>query len=204
MCDGALIVEGMPSPGCVDGGCKPGGSKVLKDCSLSGEVCSYDPQSDQPVCMPGCPADSENPDGCVTDYDCADWNICNGLEVCDCVQGCVISPEPPCVDENPCTLDYCNEGGPICEFPGTPLAPCDDGDPCTVNDQCSACPAEATACDDLGNPICEPGTWICGGCADPDCETCLPKFTGEGCTECVDPNYGGEKCDICLVATCNP
>jgi len=45
---------------------------------------------------------------------CSDGLICNGVESCDPLKGCVGAPEPTCNDQDPCTMDRCDEEAKAC------------------------------------------------------------------------------------------
>ena len=93
-----------------------------------------------------CPADSVVPNGtncgdaCTTGGTCQsgqctggsplvcdDNDVCNGLETCDSLTGCVPGQPLDCVDSNSCTADLCAPVGG-CSNPVLPDgAPCNDG-----------------------------------------------------------------------------
>ncbi len=92
--------------------------------------------------------------GCTSDADCLDGDLCNGDETCDGGSGTCIpgTPLAPCVDDG-----YVCNGTPSCD-PGTgncvggaPLD-CDDGLFCT-DDSCD--PGSGCQFDDLACPVCE-------------------------------------------------
>jgi hypothetical protein len=99
---------------------------------------------------------------CVSDYQCADGNLCNGIE--HCIAGtCAPSTAPlVCDDGDPCTVDSCNPAAG-CAHADTACAAtcgpsddglrCSDGTACTAGDTCSggACVGTPLACDD-GDP----------------------------------------------------
>jgi hypothetical protein len=104
-----------------------------------------------------CPADSVVPNGtncgdaCTTGGTCQsgqctggsplvcdDNNVCNGLETCDPLTGCVPGQPLDCVDGNSCTADLCAPIGG-CSNPVLPDgAPCNDGEHCSLFDSCAA------------------------------------------------------------------
>ena len=84
-------------------------------------------------------------DACVSDSECDDGDVCNGVETC---QGgsCAAGTAPDCDDCNVCTVDSChpitgciNVPNPGCD--GCALAAdCADGNPCTSKVcECGAC-----------------------------------------------------------------
>src|SRR5262249_55973553 len=95
----------------------------------------------------GTPCNDHNP--CTTDeasagetrfetpVDCGnDGDRCDGIEYCDCYQGCtVLNILADCDDGNICTDDSCDpETG--CHHVNN-AAPCDDGNACTAGDICA-------------------------------------------------------------------
>jgi len=95
---------------------------------------------------------------CLTDPQCADGNLCNGVERCI---GDQCQPGPPlvCDDGDPCTTDSCNpaagcahadEACPAVCGPGDEGQRCSDGTTCTIGDTCQAgaCVGTPLACDD--------------------------------------------------------
>lgn len=71
---------------------------------------------------------------CLSNADCSDQDLCNGIETCDggqCAGGTALS----CNDGNPCTNDTCNAATGCAHAFNTDA--CDDGDACTLNDRCS-------------------------------------------------------------------
>lgn len=66
---------------------------------------------------------------CTVDADCADGNLCNGVETCvanTCTPGTPVN----CNDGLFCTTDSCNPGTGVCSNIANP---CDDGNACTSN-----------------------------------------------------------------------
>jgi hypothetical protein len=45
---------------------------------------------------------------------CSDDVTCNGTETCDGRRGCIAAPPPNCNDQDPCTLDRCDEAAKDC------------------------------------------------------------------------------------------
>lgn len=86
----------------------------------------------------GCTIDScdEVNDICLNEPDdsyCDNGLYCDGAEYCDGT-GCQAGSPIDCSDNNPCTVDSCNEDGDICEY--TSITACLDNDGC--------CPAGCT------------------------------------------------------------
>src|SRR5262249_46266806 len=98
---------------------------------------------------------------CIGDTECADGNLCDGIE--RCVGGSCVSSAPlVCDDGDPCTEDFCDPAAgcghrdTACQTtcgPGDDGVRCSDGSACTIGDRCGAgsCVGTALACDD-GDP----------------------------------------------------
>ena len=99
------------------------------------------------------PTDGAAPDAakCDSDLGCDDDGVlCNGAE--RCVSGyCRPALRPACDDNNPCTVDACNEASKACSHTQTALADI-DGD----GHYAIACGGDADDCDD-SNPLVYPG-----------------------------------------------
>lgn len=120
---------------------------------------------------------------CLADADCADGDLCNGVERCE-AGTCVPAPPLVCDDDDPCTTDLCNatagcghvdDGCPATCGPGDDGLRCSDGTACTVGDVCASgvCVGTPLACDD----------------ADPcTVDTCNATL---GCTYAEQPNPPG-------------
>jgi hypothetical protein len=127
---------------------------------------------------------------CVFQADCADGNVCNGIEFCN--QGfCEDSAPIPCDDGDPCTLDFCDaavgcgHSEELCATDCTGLSDgtrCVDGSVCTLGDVCSG-----GACQPGAAPICPDAD----GCTAASCD---PRF---GCT------YSEEFVEGPCVPTCD-
>lgn len=147
---------------------------------------------------------------CLSDSDCDDGNLCNGIETCDLVAGCQLGTPLNCDDGNVCngaeTCDPasgCQDGTPLncndgnvcngaetcntasgCQD-GTPLD-CDDDNPCT-DDSCDS----ATGCvNEPNTDACEDGN---------DCTTNDTCVDGE-CAGGAQPNCDDD--DACTIDTC--
>src|SRR6185295_6984737 len=99
---------------------------------------------------------------CLTDAQCADGDLCDGIE--RCVGGTCMPPVGAlvCDDGDSCTDDACDPGAgcthadvacPGTCGPGDDGLRCSDGTACTVGDTCVAgvCSGTPVACDD-GDP----------------------------------------------------
>jgi hypothetical protein len=159
-CPDGLFCNGMET--CRAGICTPGSPLVVGD----NNPCTIDSCDEQT----GARFDPV-PDGTL----CSDGFFCNGIETCR-AGICTLGYPPVVGDNNPCTIDSCDNqtGARIDPVPdGTPCsdrlfcngmetcqrgsctagpAPnCDDGDPCTV-DGCSS----GDVCEHVPDPRCQP------------------------------------------------
>lgn len=157
------------------------------------------------------------PPTCLSDHQCADGDLCNGIE--RCVAGTCAAPSAPlaCDDGDPCTVDACDPGAgcahadeacPATCGPGDDGLRCSDGSVCTRGDTCSggSCVGTPLACGD-GDPCtsdaCDP-TLGCVYLEEPDPPACLSS------SECVmaadlTPCAGdGDPCTVdgCLEGAC--
>ncbi len=95
------------------------------------------------------------------DTQCADDSYCNGRETCVLRRGCAPGSVVTCQDDDPCTMDRCDEPKKACEH-----APRDmdgDGDP---DDHCAA----KRDCNDADPNIHSQHSEICGNFEDDDCD----------------------------------
>ncbi|MBI5500229.1 MAG: putative metal-binding motif-containing protein [Deltaproteobacteria bacterium] len=130
-----------------------------------------------------------DPPPCLTDADCADGDLCNGIETCDPATGCRAGRIVECNDGVVCTLDECDPGTGGCI--ATPDdAACDNRNLCDGVETCDP----AAGCQ-RGTPVnCSDGVT----CTDDLCDSA----TG-GCshtpnpTRCDDARFcnGPEVCD---------
>jgi hypothetical protein len=113
---------------------------------------------------------------CTLDSDCADGNLCNGVETCS-GGGCHPGTAPGCGDADACTTDACD---PAIGCTHTPVS-CDDGDACTIDtcDAISGCVHQAVTCPQ--GEVCTPASGIC---AEPStaCVTAAECTDGDACT----------------------
>ncbi len=127
-------------------------------------------------------------DQCVTDANCDDGNVCNGIE--SCASGlCQAGTSLNCDDGDICTDDSCDKDSGCQHVANT--AGCDDGNSCTDNDSCSGgvCGGTTIVCDD-GNV-----------CTDDACDSSIGCVFTNNTTGCND----GDACtsgDICLNGAC--
>ncbi|MBK8939605.1 MAG: hypothetical protein IPM79_18795 [Polyangiaceae bacterium] len=117
-------------------------------------------------CQPGTPLDCNDNVGCTADFcdlatdscqhtaqdaSCNDGLVCNGVETCDEVAGCLSGQPVLCSDSFACTSEACSEVAGGCVY--TPNnASCNDGlfcngvETCSVNQGCV--PGTAPSCND--------------------------------------------------------
>jgi hypothetical protein len=193
--DGLACGSGIVDRVCINGRCESG---CTSDTSCNDDlVCTVD------TCNPN----THQCDHLTLDALCDNGLFCDGKEVCKAESGCEPGLALDCDDDDPCTLNVCNEQRDRCENPED-TSVCDDENSCT-RDICTAesCQWENTsdACDD-GN-ICTVGDVCSGGactgqprsCSDGNActtDTCDPFF---GClySEVVCPQAGACKLSIC-------
>ncbi len=157
------------------------------------------------------------PPTCLSDLQCADGNLCNGIERCD--GGTCLSPSAPlaCDDGDACTNDSCDPAAGCahadvaCQAtcgPADDGLRCSDGTACTSGDTCSggACVGTPLACDD-GDPctaeVCD-AELGCTYSEQPDPPACLSTsqcISAADHTPCVGD---GDPCtqDGCLEGAC--
>lgn len=154
---------------------------------------------------------------CLSDAQCADGDLCNGIE--RCVVGTCMPPTAPltCDDGDACTTDGCDPAAgcshaddacPMACGPGDDDLRCSDGTACTVGDTCAGgvCGGTPLACDD-GDPCTVDGCDATLGCvyseqADPPaCLTSSQCVMAADHTPCVGD---GDPCtqDGCLEGAC--
>jgi hypothetical protein len=154
---------------------------------------------------------------CLSDHQCADGDLCNGIE--RCVAGTCEAPSTPlaCDDGDACTQDSCDPAAGCAHAdtacsatcgPGDDGLRCSDGTACSVGDTCSAgsCVGTPLACDD-GDPCTADACDASLGCVhveQPDPPACL---SSSQCVMAADhtPCVGdGDPCTIdgCLEGAC--
>jgi hypothetical protein len=150
---------------------------------VTGLVCHADsgPVSTQP------PPDGAAPDAahCVSDLGCDDGVLCNGAE--RCVGGyCMPASHGACDDNNPCTVDTCNEGTKSCTHTSTGASDVDHDGHYDI-----ACGGDADDCDD-SNPDVYPGhAEICDG-VDNNCNGIVDEGVWRaGLVKVLSPLDGG-------------
>ncbi|MEO6025294.1 MAG: hypothetical protein ABIR79_00315 [Candidatus Binatia bacterium] len=154
---------------------------------------------------------------CLSDSQCADGDLCNGIEHCE-AGSCVASTAALiCDDGDPCTNDTCNPTAgcahadvacPATCGPGDDGLRCSDGTACTVGDTCSggACNGAPLACDDADActvDVCDTqlGCTYTEQANGPTCLTSAQCASAADHTPCV---ADGDPCtqDGCLEGAC--
>jgi hypothetical protein len=157
---------------------------------------------------------------CLQDSDCADGDVCNGIERCACADqacsshACAGSAPIPCDDGDPCTDDRCDpaigcsHAEELCPADCTGVADgerCIDGTVCTTGDQClgGACvPGPAPVCPDIDS------------CTSAQCDAVfgcvyLEEFVSAPCVpECTGTVADFTRCpgdgNVCSIDACLP
>ena len=121
---------------------------------------------------------------CSLDGDCADGNLCNGVETC-VANTCQPGTPPACDDADACTTDACDPGLGCTHAPLS----CDDSDLCTVDacDTQQGCGHQPVSCP-VGQ-VCDGQTGLCGEPAIA-CSTAAECGDGNPCT--LDTCEGGD------------
>ena len=214
VCDAAQCVKGQcvtqPIPGCCDSAadCDDGDACTYDACDAALEVCVHVsapgccavaddcPDDGDPctlaVCKSGGCTQTQAPDCCDSDTDCAAEGPCESSAcveskcVASAVAGCC-SKDAECDDGNACTSDACSASqcvhGAIAGCCKTP-SDCGDGDPCT-SDGCKdgkcayksvpGCCASDSDC--LDTDACTKDTCVGGTCAHADVPKCCKSPT---------------------------
>lgn len=162
-----------------DGGIEaPEGSKPCKsdaDCD-DGVDCTTD------ACLPGGYCESR------TDPSrCSDGLVCNGVETCDPKLGCISAPPPSCDDQDPCTIDHCDEDAKSCVHDSRDFD--HDGE---ADDHCPG----GTDCDDFDPTRGMNAREICGDGVDNDCDGAIDEadcgaVLHDTCVDPLDISAGG-------------
>jgi hypothetical protein len=112
------------------------------------------------------------PSACTVDADCDDGNLCNGLETCDPIDGCLPGTDLVCDDGDACNGTETCDSVAGCQA-GAPLV-CDDGDACNGVETC-----DLVAGCQAGTPVdCSPGETC-----DPETGVCVPSVTDVYCED---------------------
>lgn len=171
-CDDGIFCNGVET--CDEfGGCIPG---TAVDCSHLDNECSVG------VC-------DDDIDECVSitnDELCDDGEFCNGVEICDPMQGCVAGTSVDCSHlDTECNVGICDEDLDECvSIPDDEL--CDDGQFCNGVETCD--PMEGCV---AGTPV---------DCSHLD-DVCVIGACDEDADACVAQNVDDEPCDDGLFCT---
>ena len=204
-CDDHDVCTGTETCEVATGMCHPGTAMVCDDGNPCNGVETCDPAAgcqngtqldcnDNLVCTNdlcdpaiGC-VNAPIPNCCVSNGDCDDGDICNGLETC-VNNTCVAGTPPDCDDHNPCTDDTCDAVMACVHTDNT--NPCDDGNPCTVNDTCSGGQCQGGPAGNLGTE-CRAAAGDCDVAEACDgtnaaCPADATKQSGTACTDDGNP-----------------
>jgi hypothetical protein len=186
--------------GCTDDLCNP----------LSGE-CSWSPNHTRCTGTEICdPPRSSNATGCapaptcVTDTDCDDGDLCNGVETCGTLRLCQPGTPVDCDDHVACTADACNPLDGSCSHTPPDVdadtyadaacggTDCDDRDALVHPGAVDACNGEDDNCDTVVD-----GGSVCAAMPHADTATCVAGQCAPNC----NPNWGD--CDGILSNGCD-
>ncbi len=187
LCNNTLYCDGEetcdPVVGCVSGpapNCNDGVDCTVDSCNEDQNRCINAPNNSQ----------------------CSDGAYCNGLEICDPINGCQAGTPPNCNDNVGCTVDTCNEATDSCvHTPDNAL--CDDDvfcngvEVCLLPAGCAAGPppdcgdgvaCTVDACDALSNQCTNtPNDAACADsdpCTNPTCEEFGCRYENDKCGAC--------------------
>ena len=164
---------------CSDDGCTARSSSSCDGDSDSDRIGDADDDSDSD-------SDGDGAAACLTDADCDDGDVCNGIEVCGDDHRCVSGEAIACDDGNVCNgVETCDPN--VGCVPGAALT-CDDGDVCNGIETCDpehGCVAGTPLeCDDgiycNGPESCDPVSGCRAGC--PPCDDGI-SCTADSCDE---------------------
>jgi hypothetical protein len=167
-CDNGQFCDGAESCDLLNG-CQAGTAPNCND----GVACTMD------VC-------DEASDACVhspNNAACDDQQFCNGVELCDLVDGCLSGSSPDCGDGVGCTIDSCDEATDSCVHSPNDLG-CDDGQYCNGAETCDP----VDGCEPGAPPNCDDGV----ACTLDSCDE-----AGDACVHTPDDQVcdNGEFCD---------
>ena len=151
---------------------------------------------------------------CVSDTECDDADVCNGVETCI---GGVCQPGTPldCSDGNPCTADGCDPVAGCQYVPVSDATPCDDATICNGAETClgGLCtPGSPLDCDDANvctADTCDPVAG-CQYAAVPDGSPCADGTVCNGAETCAagacapGTPLDCDDANICTADTCDP
>jgi len=163
----------------------PGGGTGVQACNEDG-----DGWSPCDCSAPDASSDGDEPE-CATDEDCQNGLTCDGEEVCD--RGRCRDGDPPaCDDDDPCTVDACDEDGGGCVHTDV------DGD----GDGYVPVSCGGTDCDDTRIDVFPGALDLACDTVDNDCDTVLDVIDDDG-DGFEDVECDGNDCNDAL-ASINP
>lgn len=221
VCAGTDIACNDHNP-CTTDSCDPTNGCVFTANTLACE--DNNPCTTNDACFGGTCQGGPNVCACESTTDCAayeDGNLCNGLLVCQVIDGvgnCVINESTVVVcdtlNDSDCLTMACTPATGLCALePANDGNTCTDTDACTVLETCTngLCSGLARACDDnnlcTGTESCDPATGCIAGtplaCDDGEAcnglETCVTLLGG--CVPGQEKNCNDN--DPCTLDTCN-
>lgn len=181
VCQGASIV------------CDDGVACTVDSCSEEAGGCAHDPAA--------C--------GCEEDVDCANDDLCDGVETCGDDGLCRSGEQVVCgVSPNPCRANVCQPATGLCTLVAANAGgACDDGLSCTVDDACvdGACVGTGRVCDDGVACTVDSCSESADGCvadaSDCDCTDNASCDNGNPC-DGVETCGGDGKCKAGTPITC--
>lgn len=155
-CTASTTLDCDDSNECTTDQCEPGqggcvhGVLTGSPCE-DGDPCTVVDLCEAGACAAGGPANCDDGNPCTDDScdgttgaclntpntaPCSDGDACTTGDVCS--GGLCIATPADCDDENPCTVDVCQQqdGAAVCLNQPTSNTPCDDGNSCTSDDFC--------------------------------------------------------------------
>jgi hypothetical protein len=197
-CQNGVFCDGVEA--CVNGSCVAGFAACDDGIACTMDVCNEAMQMCGVVEM---------------DALCDDGILCNGMEACDSVNGCVAGAPADCSDNISCTADFCDTATDACTHVAQDQA-CDDNVFCNGVESCSVSlgcqPGATPSCNDgvaCTTDTCSAGTDACvhtpndGACSNNQfcdgAETCDPV---QGCVAGTAPSCSDNI--ACTADSCNP
>jgi hypothetical protein len=118
---------------------------------------------------------------------CSDGLLCNGVETCHPTRGCIEAPAPTCDDQDPCTIDRCDEEVKACVHDIRDFDR--DGE---ADYHC----AGGTDCDDFDPMRGSLARELCGDSVDNDCDEIVDELEcgaipHDTCDDALDVSEGG-------------
>jgi len=134
------------------------------------------------VCLPAHYCSNE-----LDNSQCSDGLVCNGVESCDPLRGCITAPPPSCDDQDSCTIDRCDEATKACVH-----GPRDFDRDGEIDYHCGT----GTDCDDFDATRGMSAREICGDEVDNDCDERIDEadcgpVPHDNCADPLDISAGG-------------